>query len=272
MSIDIIIPLRNPTAVLSKTVESLITQADRGFGVLLSDNHSTNGIELIDAAIEMLKDAAISVRVIRPPSALGRVEHWNWAHFQSEADWLKPLFAGDWLEPGFISTLRIGITACPECRFFITRYTVHRHGQAPLSVSLSPFFGSNFRPAAEMRPYVLRYGMQFGPPSAVAYSRTAFIAAGGYCSSLPICADSLLFCTLASLFGVMPLAMPLCHFNIHDSRFSTTLPGRRRDSLRETITYYWMLAYHAWTDGVRFSKLSYARLLARDWRAYWLNR
>ena len=65
--------------------------------------------------------------------------------------------------------------------------------------------------------------MQFGPPSAAAYERTAFVAAGGYPTPLPICSDSLLFCALASRHGVLGMAEPLCHFNIHGARFSTGL-------------------------------------------------
>ena len=46
------------------------------------------------------------MRRIRPPFALGRIEHWNWAHSESKAAWLKPLLPGQRLMPAFIGRLR----------------------------------------------------------------------------------------------------------------------------------------------------------------------
>jgi glycosyltransferase involved in cell wall biosynthesis len=58
-TLEIILPVRNPTAVLTQTVRSLATQTDRRFTVLLSDNHSTQGLELLEAAVNELQDAGI---------------------------------------------------------------------------------------------------------------------------------------------------------------------------------------------------------------------
>lgn len=268
-SLEIILPLRNPTTVIAQTADSLAAQSDRRFSVLLSDNHSTKGEEFIAAAAARLHSAGITVRRVNPPFELGRVEHWNWAHHTAAGDWLKPVFAGDWLEPDYVARLRAGIAVNPGCRYVFATYVYHRGSDKPISV-VSPWAG-RFHSAAEMERNVLRYGMQFGPPSAAAIERNAFIAVGGYPTTLPICSDSLMFCALASRFGVLGLAEPLCHFNIHDARFSTTLPGRRRDTLRECLTYYLMLGYRAWSAGVRFSRPGFARLLLREIRAYRAN-
>lgn len=265
-TIEIILPLRNPTAVIEQTTESLTTQTDRRFSVLLSDNHSTRGEEMLAAAASRLSSAGIAVRCVKPPFELGRVEHWNWAHHESNADWLKPVFAGDWLEPDYVARLRACIAGNPGCRYVFATYVYHHGSDKPISV-VSPWAG-RFHTAAEMERNVLRYGMQFGPPSAAAIERNAFIAVGGYPTTLPICSDSLMFCALASRFGVLGLAEPLCHFNIHEARFSTTLPGRRRDTLRECLTYYLMLGYRAWSERVHFSRNGFARLLLREIRAY----
>ncbi len=265
-TLEIILPLRNPTAVIEKTVDTLAAQSDRRFTVLLSDNYSTTGAEFFSAAANRLQSAGIVVRRVQPPFELGRVEHWNWAHHEAGTDWLKPVFAGDWLEPDYVARLRAGIAANPACRYIFASYVYHRGLDKPVPV-VSPWAG-RFRSAAEMEDNVLRYGMQFGPPSAAAIERTAFVAVGGYPTTLPICSDSLMFCALASRYGVLGLAEPLCHFNIHDARFSTTLPGRKRDTLRECLTYYLMLGYQAWSARVRFSRPAFARLLIRELRAY----
>jgi hypothetical protein len=265
-TLAIILPLRNPTAVIAQTADSLASQTDRRFTVLLSDNHSTKGEEFISATANRLQSAGITVRRVQPPFELGRVEHWNWAHHEAGADWLKPVFAGDWLEPDYVARLRAGIAANPACRYVFTSYVYHRGTDKPVPV-VSPWAG-RFRSPAEMQDNVLRYGMQFGPPSAAAIERNAFIAVGGYPTTLPICSDSLMFCALASRYGVLGIAEPLCHFNIHDARFSTTLPGRKRDTLRECLTYYLMLGYQAWSARVPFSRPGFARLLLRELRAY----
>jgi hypothetical protein len=244
----------------------VVAQTDRNFSVLLSDNHSTKGVEFIDAAVRQLEAAGINVRRIRPPYELGRVEHWNWAHYGAKADWLKPLFAGDWLETDYVAKVRAAIIANPPCRYLYVGYVLH-HGDAPPQEGWGVWAG-NFRTAAEMERAVLSHGMQFGPPSAAAYEREAFIAIGGFPTTLPICSDSLMFCVMASRFGALGLVEPLCHFNIHGARFSSTLPQQRRAAFRETLTYDFLLGYHAWTENVNFSKWGFARLLFRETRAY----
>jgi hypothetical protein len=265
-TLEFILPLRNPTEVLEQTVRSITGQTDRNFSVLISDNYTTKGGEWIDAAMSEFAKAGIAVRRIKPPVELGRVEHWNWAHYQANGDWLKPVFAGDWLELNYVAKLRDALAANPACRYVFASYVLHRLNEAPVTVS-SPWVG-RFYPAAEMKTAVLRYGMQFGPPSAAAYERTVFIAAGGYPTPLPICSDSLLFCALASRHGVLGMAEALCHFNIHGARFSTGLGEKRKFTFQETITYNWMLGYQAWSEKVEFCRLAFLRMLLREFRNY----
>ena len=120
-TLQIIIPLRNPPPVLEKTVSSLVAQDNREFSVLLSDNHSTEGLELIEAAAVALQQAGITVHRARPPFELGRVEHWNWAHHQATVDWVKPIFVGDWLEPGYVAELSAAVIGNPECSMSTVR-------------------------------------------------------------------------------------------------------------------------------------------------------
>lgn len=265
-TLEFILPVRNPTEVLEQTVSSIVGQTDRNFSVLISDNYTTKGGEWIDAAVIEFQKAGITARRIQPPVELGRVEHWNWVHYQTTGDWLKPVFAGDWLELNYVAKLRAAQDANPACRYIFASYVLHRLNEAPVTVT-SPWVG-RFFPPAEMKSSVLRYGMQFGPPSAAAYERTTFIAAGGYPTPLPICSDSLLFCAMASRHGVLGFAEPLCHFNIHGARFSTTLGEKRKFTFQETITYYWMLACQAWSERVHFCKISFARMLLRELRSY----
>jgi hypothetical protein len=264
-SLEIILPLRNPTDVLEKTVESLATQSNRRFSVLLSDNHSTQGMEFIDGAAQSFQTAGITVRRVRPPFELGRVEHWNWAHHEANCEWVKPVFAGDWLEKDYVEKLRAASQNNPDCKYIYASFVVHRRDAEPEIIR--GMWAGKFETATYMERVILRLGMQFGPPSAAAYERTAFVALGGYPTALPICSDNILFCAMASRFGALGLIEPLCHFNIHGARFSTNLHQRRKDTLRETLTFTLMLGYRAWAERVLFSKSSFARMLLREtWR------
>ena len=266
MFLEILIPIRNPTDVFDKTVESLALQTDKNFSVLISDNFSTKGQEHIAGALAKLATAGITACKIQPPAELGRVEHWNWLHEQSEADWLKPLFAGDWLEPIYVARLRETVAANPTCRYVFANGYPHRPGKAP-ETAPNPWTG-RFNPPKVMQPGVLRYGMQFGPPSAAAYERQAFRSAGGYEVKLPISADSYLFCKLAALFGVAGMSEPLFHFQLHAARFSHELPGKRREAFRENMTYYFKLARDVRQAGGRIPVIAFSRLLARATRDY----
>jgi len=269
MTFEILIPVRNATDVFRKTVESLAAQTDKEFTVLISDNFSQSGHEHIDWALSLLGEAGIRARRVSPPTELGRVEHWNWLHYQSGADWLKPLFAGDWLEPDYIQSVRNAASSDPRCEYIYTGYQYHRGTET--STTISKWTGRFFTPQ-EMQEVVLRYAMQFGPPSAAAYSSTAFLSLGGYAAELPITADSFLFCTMAARFGAYGVPKALCHFNIHANRFSTTLPEQRLYTHRETLTYVFTLAYHAWTEKDNFPVMGYLRLLAREYKGRFSGR
>lgn len=263
---DILLPLRNPPEVLRRSIESLAAQTGRDFRVLVSDNHSTSGTERIAEALDLLRTAGIAVERIAPPAELERVEHWNWLCTRSAAPWLKPLFAGDWLEPQAVARWREAIASCPEARFIHFGYLFHEEGAPP--VEQSGQCVPRFRTPAEMHDHVLRFGHQFGPPNAVLFQREAFLACGGFRPALPICADSLLCCQLARRFGVLGIPEVLSHFRLHGARFSITLPGRTGALLREKIIYLSMLVYHAWTENRPVPWFAFARMLAREVRAY----
>ena len=262
MTLEILIPVRNPTDVFIRTAESLAAQTDKGFSVLISDNFSKSGREFIDRALTTLSAAGISVRRIQPPSEIGRVEHWNWLHYQSGADWLKPLFAGDWLEPDYVQSVR-GISAKePKCGYIYCNYAYHKGGET--SAGPSPWRADRWWTPEEAQDIVMRYAMQFGPPSVAAYRRDLFLRSGGYDPTLPIAADSLFFCKLAARNGAYGLSRVGAHFNIHGARFSDTLPGRQRETKREILRYYAELGATAWHERWRFPMLGYLRLWVRQ--------
>jgi hypothetical protein len=264
MNIEVLIPVRNPTEVFHKTADSLVSQTERNFSVIISDNFSTTGHEHLDAVLAKFATARIKARKIRPPTELGRVEHWNWLHYQSSAEWMKPLFAGDWIEPDYVSSCCAALGRVPECAYMACEF-IHHHGENRMHVSLPVTAG--FYGPAESQDAVLRFGMQFGPPSAAIYRRDVFLKSGGYDPMLPICADSYLYCKLAARHGIYRLGKPLAHFLLHTARFSHSLPEKQRAAFREKMCFYAKLGVTAWHERWRFPLFGYARLFAREIRS-----
>jgi len=265
MNLEVLIPVRNPTEVFFKTIDSIAAQTDRNFTVLISDNFSKTGQEYVENALAKLDGAGIAGRRIQPPAELGRVEHWNWLHYQSGAGWYKPLFAGDWLEPDYFAALHGIISGEPRCGYVYSGHVLHRGGG--IQTVLSHWRGRFFTPE-EMQDVVIRFAMQFGPPSAAAYRRDIFFNSGGYDPRLPICADSLLFCQLAARNGAYGLPKAYTHFLIHAARFSHQLPEKERETFREVLRYYAELGICAWQERWRFPKFGYLRLFAREIRRH----
>ena len=265
--LEILIPVRNATEVFARTIASLTTQTDRNFSVLISDNFSSSGREHISHALVELREAGLAARKIEPPSELGRVEHWNWLHYQSQAEWLKPLFAGDWLEPDYIAAVSTALASDSRCAYVFCGYQ-HHHGDKT-HTSIPQWGVGRYHTPEEMQEIVLRYAMQFGPPSVAAYQRRIFLSSGGYEPTLPISADSLLYCKFAARHGAYGIPRACAHFLIHTARFSDTLPKKQRETFRETMRYFAELGVTAWHEHWRFPKLGYVRLFARAIRDRW---
>jgi hypothetical protein len=223
--LDIVIPIRNPSAPLDQTIDSLVSQTDRGFAVLLSDNYSTSGSERIEAARRRMEESGIETRLVRPPFELSRVEHWNWAHYSAEASWLKPLFVGDTLAPTFVERLRERVISSPAARLIRCGFEMITPDGTQPSVD-PPIDGPRLSPEEFLSHYPAK-GNWLGGPINVAYERIAFRSIGGYPTQLPGAADLHLLVTLALRSGIELLPERLAAFHLHDQRFSHGIRGRR---------------------------------------------
>lgn len=230
--LEIVLPLRNPTPVLAKTVRSLTEQTDRDFAVLISDNGTGGGQENLDAALAQLREAGLAVRTVRPPQELGRIEHWNWAHRQTTGDWIKPLFVGDWLAPGYVAATRRQIAAQPAADVVNCSLCSHfRDG-----TSKETLYPEGYRSPAEVLREAFQKGNNFGGPVNQCYRRLAFDLVGGFPPALPVSGDFWLTLMLALRGGLHTTSAVLGHFDYHPDRFSTNFPYGRINGDRELVT------------------------------------
>jgi hypothetical protein len=213
--LEIIIPVRNGCRRLLPTTASLTAQTDRRFGVLLSDDYSTTGPAQLDEAQHELTAAGIAVRRLRPPRGLKRLEHWNWAHAQSRAGWLKLLLPGEELKPNYVARLGKCVEERPHARFI--RCDVELRTEWGPAAERAPFPRGGIGPA-EVMSYFPRTQDWISRSINVACERTAWLAAGGYATHYAACATLRFNLIQALHHGVENLAEPLAFVDATERR------------------------------------------------------
>lgn len=259
--LEVLIPIRNPAEVFERTIDSLLAQTHREFSVLLSDNYSTSGTERITQAATRLAAGGIATRTIRPPWELGRVQHWNWLHHQSAAEWLKPLFVGDWLEPDCLAVCRETMAEDPAALFLF--FYFRRHSGTADELCDCAGLQGRLEPARAAELAILDSNFVGGPIN-VLYRRAAFEAAGGHTTALALLADFDLYARLS--FQVPTRAIPrvLGHFLLHEHRFAKRGSGTQRESMNaELLVLTASLRYAATLSSLPIPAGRFARRIAR---------
>lgn len=205
-TLEIIIPAGHPDDGLALTAASLAAQTDRRFEVLLGENFSGSGREQLAAAEKQLLAAGITVRRANAPFEMKRLEYWNQAHSQARADWLKPLLPGEILKPEYIARLRHRLEKKPRAQ--LVRCNMELRTEWGVD-TVRASFGESSVTAAQFGDYFPERVDWICRAANVAYTRLAWLAAGGYCNQLPGFASLNLNVTLALHHGLENLAEPL---------------------------------------------------------------
>jgi hypothetical protein len=228
--LEIIVPVRNGCRRLLETTASLAAQTNRRFAVLLSDDFSATGPAQIEEAQHQLAAAGIAARRLRPPRGLKRLEHWNWAHAQSRADWLKLLLPGEELRPAYVERLEELAAQKPRAKFI--RCDLALQTEWGSAEERAPFTRSAVGPA-EFTDYFPRRWGWISRSINMACERTAWLAAGGYAMQLPACA-ALNFNVIQALHhGVENLGEPLAFVNSTEGPALNGNGGERVNSVLE---------------------------------------
>jgi hypothetical protein len=197
--LEIIIPVRQPGSELALTTASLAAQTDRRFGVVLGDAFSRNGTNFVDTAQWQLAAAGIAVRRVKPPLEMKRLEYMNWIHAQAQAEWLKPLLPGEQLQPGYVERLRQRLSERPKAK--LVRCDLALGTEWGTETLAAPFTESALS-AAEVLSFFPAQVDWLARSTNFAYSRTAWLALGGYSAHLPNCAALNLNVLLALHYGL----------------------------------------------------------------------
>jgi len=265
--LEIVLPVRDPGSKLLETGASLAAQTERGFCVVLSDNHSSKGQEVVAQFLREMAAASIPVRSVKPPYALGRVQHWNWAHAEGHAEWLKPLFVGDLLLPSYVERLRQRTEARPQAQ--VVRCLFQTRRPDGVTVSFTPFTETSLTPSEFLQYYPVG-GNWLGGPINFAYRRAAWQAVGGYSPQLPACADLRLNALLSLRHGLEVVHEELAVFQLHDQRFSHAITRRRVNGCFELWLILRQLRNYATTAKLPWPKNGIFRSLFKQLKIdYW---
>ena len=176
-TLEILIPAGTPGDGLAETAASLAAQTDRRFEVLLGENFAGTGSEQRAEAEKQLAAAGIAVRRADAPFEMKRLEYWNHAHSQARADWLKPLLPGEILKPEYVARLRRRVEEKPQAQF--VRCDAELRTDWGIETVRAPF-GESSIAAAQFGDYFPARVDWLCRAANVAYSRLAWLAAGGY--------------------------------------------------------------------------------------------
>jgi hypothetical protein len=136
MKFTVLIPLYNKAPYIRCTLESVLAQNFRDYEILVIDDGSTDGGDLIVEGM-----AGGTVRLIRQANA-GVSAARNRGISEARGDWVSFLDADDWQHPEFLSALVLAQVAFPEARTVGTDFLrfPHTEGSWPphWSIPASP--------------------------------------------------------------------------------------------------------------------------------------
>jgi hypothetical protein len=209
--LEIIVPVGKPDEGLAQTVASLTSQTDRSFGVLLNGNADHAVCSGVDEAGAQLTQAGIAVRRVNPPFEMGRIEGWNWAHAQAQAEWLKLLLPGERLKTEYVERLKRRIAERPNAAVIRCDAAVETEwGEVILK---APFAGDAISATGFLDHFPKQVDW-IARSVNLAYRRAAWRASGGYAVHLPQNSALNLNVILALHHGLENIGEPLAGFDM----------------------------------------------------------
>lgn len=174
---------------------------------------------------------------VRHPENLGRLGNWEYCvqHFiESDATWLKWLFAGDRLLPGARARLERAMQAHPEARLIIGEYYIV-HGNQRIHWRMVPETRM-IQPQDAMWLSAER-GNWFGSPVGYCVHKEA-VQDGFDFGGLPWVADWQFCLNIAAEHPVLYLAEPLGEFHVSARQYYLAQSNQMTSLLEEGLIYH----------------------------------
>lgn len=124
--VSVLIPTFNDGACVFRAVRSAQEQSHPEVEIVITDNCST------DSTWEILTNLAASdprVSIARNATNVGPLRNWSEGLTRCTGDFVKILFADDWMEPDFIETGVDALQASPDATLLYSGAVVHSPGR-----------------------------------------------------------------------------------------------------------------------------------------------
>jgi glycosyltransferase involved in cell wall biosynthesis len=246
--ISVLLPCYNQARYLSQAIESVLSQQNADWELVISDDASTdNSAEIIRTFAA--RDPRIRFYLQRPN--LGMAANWNWCLRNASGRYVKFLFGDDFHSaPDALATLGTALDAHPSCTLATSARLIV--GENSQTRSVADELGSDgLKPGAATLVRCLLTGKNLvGEPSAVMFRRDA--GQRGFDPSYRQLIDLEFWAHLLEQGDLAYVARPLCAFRRHDEQQTAvnrlTRAGEE-EGLRLQLKYLPLVQRHLATGG-----------------------
>ncbi len=241
------IPVYNQAATIEQAIESLLDQQVDPFEIVISDNHSTDGTDRIIAAF------GNSIKIVKPPTHLPLIEHWDYCARQMSGDWLAFLAGDDLAYPNYVRVLTSLAASAQEHVVVVTaigdELDVQTGIKKPyLSLSLNPGVNSG-KKMTRLSLFSCKLNVH-----ATAYKSTAFHRAGGFDKRASLCCDYFLEYDL-SFYGSFLQSRDIIYAHRTNQCRPTLSQAREVQLIQDRIRFVTLKIPQAAANGVSLSTM-----------------
>jgi glycosyltransferase involved in cell wall biosynthesis len=204
---SIIIPLFNKVDYISKAIQSVLDQSFQDWELIIVNDGSTDGSELIAEQFQVIYPEKIHlIHQQNQGVALAR----NYGVEFAKCDFISFLDADDWWDSSFLNEIFFLIRDFPEGAVFGSRYFWVKNKR--LSISLN-HESDNFRGEIDyFKAYLFAWWMPLTSISTVV-KKNIFLQEGGFHSKIKFGEDFNLWIRLALRYSIIYTNKPLAFYN-----------------------------------------------------------
>ena len=202
---SIIVPLYNKAPYVKKALESVVSQTNQDWELIIVDDGSTDGsADVASDVICAFKMSDLRFQILRQKNA-GVAAARNKGVKESKGDYLCFLDADDWWEPTFLEEMDKLIRDYPDAGIYATNYVYYKPGKTHVALKLQR--GCMNYPAAYL------YGEMPIWTGATCMPRKVFEEMGGFPVGIKLGEDFLLWAKTAIHYKVAFCEKPLAYYN-----------------------------------------------------------
>lgn len=202
---SVIVPLYNKAPYVSKALESVCAQTYRDFEIVVVNDGSTDGSEVLARQILNEKSNGIPYKIINQPNA-GAAAARNNGVAVSCGEYVAFLDADDWWCPEFLEEVNQIVVDYPKAGMYATNYVYYKPGKTHVALNMPD--GYMDYPKAYLQSSAMPIWT-----GATSMARRAFDDMGGFPLGVKLGEDFLLWAKTAVHYRIAYINKPLAYYN-----------------------------------------------------------